>query len=511
MWHLNRPEPVVEAAAPAPVKAPRIAIIDIGSNSVRLVVFDGPRRHPRQIFNEKALCGLGRAVGKTGRMDEEAMDRALATLARFAALFEPMQIDRVVAVATAAIRDADNGPAFVKRVKRHTGIDIETIPGEEEARLSAFGVIAGIPQACGVVGDLGGGSLELVAVADGQIHERASLSIGPVRLLGDVGDDAAAQKPLIKDALARVDWLKAWRGTNFYVVGGAWRAISRIQMVQKNWPLPILHGFALSGTSAAETAALISRQHPEGLKSIQGVPERRVEALPTAARILAAVLKLLEPAQLVSSSFGLREGLLFDRLEIDPLAQDPFLVECRELAELAGRYPEHGETLMRWLDPLYDQVAESEEDRRLRFAACLLADISWRGHPDFRAERAVMEVLYGRFVGVDHPGRAFVALALNQAYGANADTGLGQVCLKLLDEERAAVALRLGLALRLAQRVSAGTQMILEQTKLRLTETQLVLCFAPDAAALRGEMVERRLAKLAQALQREPAIEADGA
>ncbi|MBK5911834.1 hypothetical protein CCR85_10075 [Rhodothalassium salexigens] len=491
-------------AAPVPG---RIAVFDVGSNSVRMVVFDALRRHPMQMFNEKAMCGLGRAVGKTGAMDEDAMAAAVAALRRFAGLLGPMQVEAVVAVATAAVREASNGAAFIERVRAETEIALDVIPGEEEARLAALGVIAGTPEATGIVGDLGGGSLELmrVAGADG-LTDRVTLPIGPVRLIGDVGDDMAAQARLIDEALDGVSWLSARQAGDFYIVGGAWRAIARLHMAQNRWPLGILHGYTLPGRTARDFAHLLSRQHPQGLRGTEAISQRRLDVLPTAALILAKALERMKPDRLVTSSFGLREGLVFDRLPPALQAEDPFLSECRKWAETVSRFPLHAETLMTWLDPVFaaGKVIEDDEHRRLRFATCLLADISWRGHPDFRAERAVMEVLYGRFVGIDHRGRALIAMALLLNYGGSAETGLARTCRRLLSDDDVSYARLLGLALRLAQRLSGGTEPVLRRSGLKRTAQTLTLRLDPAIAALSGEMVERRLKRLADALDLTP-------
>lgn len=484
-------------AAPA-----RAAVLDIGSNSIRLVVFDLTAGHPQMLFNEKVLCALGRSLGRTGALAGPDMDRAIAALGRFARLLDAMEIKAVAALATAAVRDADNGETFVADVQARTGLVVEVIPGEEEARLSAMGVIAGLPQARGVVGDLGGGSLELVAVEAGEVFDRVTLPIGAVRLDG-ISSEAAQQEALIAEALDGVDWLERYHGQSLYVVGGAWRAITRLQLAWEDWPLPILHGFKLKGADAAESCRLIARQHAESLRAAAVVPQRRVEMLPTAARVQAAVIDRLRPDQVVTSAFGLREGVAYDRFVAGK--GDPFLQECQEIARRLGRFGDQGHALMRWLDPLFEgRFAETPDRRRLRLAACFLSDIAWRGHPDFRAERAAMEILYGHFVGVDHGGRAYIALALSLCYGGTKDPQVQQMCQRLLSPEEQDAAQRLGLALRLAHRVSGGSGAVLDQTRMCLTNDSVQLVFDPEAAELKGEVVERRLAKLASAFNRDP-------
>jgi len=478
------------------------AVIDIGSNSVRLVVYDALRRHPNTVFNEKILCGLGRSVGKTGRMDEAAMDCAVAACRRFRAIADAMGVERLEAVGTAAVREAANGPEFIARMASEAGIEMRVLSGREEAELSALGVVCGIPEAHGVVGDLGGGSLELVAVDRGRIGERATLPIGPVRLDGLFGDDMPAVVRHVKTELKAVDWLDPIPGAGFYLVGGAWRSISRVMMVHEEAPLPILHGYSLDGGRARSLAKLISRQHPESLRNISGVASRRVPTLPTAALILQQILRRLRPAEVVTSALGLREGLVFSHLGKTRRAADPLLEAAQDLAVQSGRFPEHAEALLDWIAPALAAVGEGADgpDERLYRAACLLSDIAWRGHPDFRAEWAVTEVLYGRFVGIDHRGRAFLGLALNQLYGAAPTTDLANLCRGMLGEADARAARTLGAALRLAQRISGGTAELLGRCKLQRDDGRITLVVDTGYEPLVNEVVERRLANLGELL-----------
>lgn len=476
------------------------AVVDIGSNSVRLVVFDALRRHPNIVFNEKVLCGLGRMVGKTGRMDVAAMECAIAACARFRLLAEAMGAVQIEAVGTAAVREAANGPEFLARLRDEAGLSVRVLSGVEEAEASAMGVVCGIPGAHGVVGDLGGGSLELVAVDHGQVGERATLPIGPVRLEGLFEGDMPAIARHVKAELKAVDWLEPIADGSFYLVGGAWRAISRVMMAQEEAPLGILHGYSLDGETARTLAKVVSRQHVESLKGIDEVPSRRVPTLPTAALILHQVLRRLKPAHVVTSSLGLREGLVFSHLAGSVRETHPLLEAARDVAAQSGRFPEHSEALAEWIAPALDGLPAVAEDGVLERAACLLSDIAWRGHPDFRAEWAVTEVLYGRFVGIDHRGRAFLGLALNQLYGAAPTTPLAMLCARLLSEAEQKRARAVGAALRLAQRLSGGTAGLLARCRLAAENGRLDLLVDAGFEALVNEVVERRLASLTEIL-----------
>ncbi|MEO0413235.1 MAG: exopolyphosphatase [Pseudomonadota bacterium] len=476
-----------------------IAVIDIGSNSVRLVVFDGLQRSPQTLFNEKVMCGLGKELQATGRMPEEAIDSACAALRRYNAIISDMACDTVCAVATAAVRDAANGAAFIERVRSETGIDVEVVDGAGEARYSGLGVLSGIPEANGIVGDLGGGSLELIRVADGQMHERVTLPIGPVRLIGDPKADLRSRRKTIDKALKSVEWLRSYPGVPFYVVGGSWRALARIHIQRSKHPLGILHQHEMTPEDVSKVYRLVRRIRPEELGQFENVPQRRVEALPAAARILDRVVAITGASKVIVSALGLREGILYEQLEPDVRERDPLIAACRQISKRSSRFGGHGDALMEWMDPLFAQLGEDAPNRRLRHAAALMSDIGWRGHPDFRAESAIYDSLFGWFVAIDGPGRAAIGLSLFVNYGAKPSDELGELAQKLLSPQQTQWALQVGYALRLANRLSAGTHKPLKETTLLVSEGTLSLTLNKEGTALYGEVVERRLSDLAKA------------
>lgn len=488
------------AEATHPVRP--IAVIDIGSNSVRLVVFDGLQRSPQTLFNEKVMCGLGKELGVTGRMSDVSVHSAYATLARYKAVIADMQCVAVRAVATAAVRDADNGPEFVERVKADLDIDVQVIDGADEARYSALGVISGIPGARGIVGDLGGGSLELIRIENGEMHERVTLPIGPVRLLGDPESDVNKRRKIIDKALKSVEWLRSYPDQPLYIVGGAWRALARIHIQRSKHPLGILHQYDMTPEDVNSVYRLVRRIRPAELRKFENVPQRRTETLPAAARILDRVVAITKSSGVVVSALGLREGILYEQLTDDVRKRDPLLAACAQIAKRTSRFGDHSDAIMAWLDPLFEAMGETPDLRRLRHAAALMSDISWRGHPDFRAESAIYASLFGWFVGIDGPGRAAVGLALFINYGANVDQDLGEIASSLLDDETRQWSTMLGYALRLAHRLSGGTEAALLATRLVISEDGLGLNIDEDSRALFGDVVDRRLNDLAKSCGR---------
>ena len=491
-----------------PGKQDYLAVIDIGSNSVRLVVFSGRSRVPSPIFNEKLMCGLGADVGRTGKMGAGAIEMALSTLRRFKALCEQMQVAEIRIVATAAVRDAKNGPKFVKRVQRETGFDIDIIDGGEEGRLSALGVLAGQPDACGIVGDLGGGSLELAQVNGGEVLQTISLPLGPLRLISRFGNKQRLIRNFLREQFAGIDWLEATKGQNLYMVGGAWRNIAKLMMREKSHPLPILHGYSGKRGELASYCKRLSHLDPSNIPFRSDIPSARQQVLPVAALILQELLNAMRAKNGVVSSYGLREGLIFDTLTMAEKREDPFLHVCRVLAEERCRFSEHASVIYDWSSPLFKHGTGGFERRQqLHMAICLLGDIAWRGHPDFRAEKAVESVLHGNFVGINHAERAYVAVALNQAYGAPVDAPHIAHILTMLKISDILEARMMGAALRLAQRLSGGAVSALMVSQLRVTKSKLWLGVPSSYKDIANEVVAKRLDQLAQLMGRRSAIE----
>jgi exopolyphosphatase/guanosine-5'-triphosphate,3'-diphosphate pyrophosphatase len=482
----------------------KIAVIDIGSNSVRLVVFDGNGRFPAVEFNEKVMCGLGRNLASSKKLHSEGMVSALQTLERFALLLQEMKVGDVRAVATAAVRDAENGKAFLEAVETRCKFKVQLLSGGEEARYSAMGVIAGIPEARGLVGDLGGGSLELVKVADGAVSDNVSLPLGPFLLMDEYKKGRAAVNARIADVLAQVPWIKDGKGQDFYGVGGAWRALARLHLERNNYPLHILHYYEMSRAQVLDFCAALSAMSVQSLAKVPRMPQRRAESLPVAAAVLQKLFEFSGARRLVVSALGLREGLVYAAMPEAVRKADPLLEACRDLARLSGRFPEHSEKLLQWTDPLF--AKETPAQRRLRLAACMLADVAWRGHPDYRAEKVLSEVLFGRFGGIDHHGTALLALALYVCYGGTLGEGLSGDISRLLTEEDLARAKIIGLGLRLGQRLSGGTSSALGLATLELTGTTLLLKVQEAHQAMAGEVVVRRLEALAKAIGRKAAV-----
>jgi exopolyphosphatase/guanosine-5'-triphosphate,3'-diphosphate pyrophosphatase len=463
---------------------------------VRLVVYAGPARIPTPIFNEKVLAGLGAGLDRSDRLPEEGRHKALAALQRFRLLIAHMRVKEVEVVATAAIRDAEDGADFVREVER-MGFECKVLSAEEEARLAGEGVLSGIPHADGVVGDLGGGSLELVDVTGSGAAVGISLPLGVLRLEPSPGGEREARK-LLKAALKKSPLREQARGRCFYMVGGSWRALARIDMLATDFPLPITHQYRMKASRAKELKKLIRVLDPR--LSNAAAPARMATA-PVASMLLELLVDELEPSHLVVSTYGIREGLLYSKLKPNVRAIDPLTEEARDAGGGEHRFGQHGDLLDAWIAPLFD---DEPAMRRLRLASCLLADVAWQANPNFRADRGIEMALHGNWVAVNPSGRVIMAQALSANFGRDRlpEPRLAQLC----REEDLKRAHCWGLAMRLGQRLSGGVGSVLKRTALALNNGAIELSVRRGEEALIGDQVERRLLRLAQTLGCEPVL-----
>jgi exopolyphosphatase / guanosine-5'-triphosphate,3'-diphosphate pyrophosphatase len=488
---------------------PPVAVIDIGSNSVRLVVYEGLTRSPTPLFNEKVLCGLGREVQSTGLLAVDAVDQAIASLKRYRALCDTMGVEKVFAIATAACRDAKNGPDFIALAERIMRMKISVLSGGREAELTALGVVSGVHHADGVVGDLGGGSLELVDVHGRRIRRGLTRPLGGLALADISAKSLKKAEKFVKKTLAALPMLRGCEDRNFYAVGGTWRALARLHMWQTGYPLHVMHGYAIRADEALEFARLVHRVDVETLANIEVVNNARRPLLAYAALVLEYVLRIGRPRQVVFSALGVREGLLYSMLNAREREKDALIEAARGLNQLRSRSPRHGEELIRWTDRFLASsgLDETAEERRLRHAACLLADIGWRAHPDYRGEQSLNIIAHGGFTAIDHPGRAYLALSVFYRHvGLVMDGELPQRLRELASTRMIDRARVLGAALRLAYVVTAAMPNVLPRTPLLVERNRLALRLPGDHAALAGERILSRLRSLARLIGREPIV-----
>lgn len=484
------------------------AVVDIGSNSIRLVVFRDRSRAAPVVFNERVTCGIGRELAATGRLHAEGVAQALANLPRFATIVRAMQIEDTMLVATAATREATDGADFLAHVERIFARKVAQLDGNQEARLAACGVISGLPDAQGVAADLGGGSLELAALSGGQVGDHGSLPLGPLRL---AGLDASGKGMVdhIDAVLSDFSWVRgAMDDGAIYAVGGAWRALARLHMVQTKYPLRVIHNYRMRGREAADFCSVVAGLSAASLSRVNAVPRGRVATLPVAATVLQRLIKASKAEQIVFSANGIREGSQFDALDPRTRGADPLIVACEHFAARENRVLGSGTALFDWVGPLFE--GEDENLRRLRRAACLLADIGWHEHPDYRAEQVYFRILRLPLQAVTHEEKTRIALAVYRRYtGAKGGATL-RVANALLTPEDMDWSRRLGTALRLAETLTGGNLDLLAGIELRLDTAQLTLALAPGHDDLFGDLVRTRFAALAKQFGVSGRIEGEG-
>jgi len=502
---LNRPN----LDRPGPEREGRdVAVVDIGSNSVRLVLYRVDGRAIWTVFNEKVLAGLGRGVAATRRLSPAGTEAALTALRRFRAVLDGARPHQVFAVATAAVREADDGAAFVERIRRETGLIVRVLTGEEEARISALGVVAGQPDAHGVVGDLGGSSLELTGVVHGVPGPGVSLPLGPFAL----GAPKAVDPGRVRQVAAAVidEAARAYRHSTFHAVGGAWRNVALVHMTVTGYPLRIVHQYEMSAGEALDSARLIARQSRGSLERIQGVSKKRAETLPYAALVLELLVERLGIERVVLSAYGLREGLIYEAMKPAVRDLDPLVEGCAALGRRQGVAERLGPALESWLRPFWLSLAPvpgPAAETRMLAAACRLADVGARLHPDHRAELVFDQVLRAPIAGQTHAERAFLAAAVFGRYSA--DPGAPETALgRMLGEEQLRRARGLGAAMRLGCDLSGGSPDLLAASALTRTgNTATLIARGDHGDLLLGEQTGKRLTALAAALGMDSALQ----
>ena len=478
-----------------------VAVIDIGSNSVRLVAYDRLGRAPVPMFNEKSLCGLGREVAVTGLLPADGLVQARDALKRFRVLCDLMQIERLFVLATAAARRATNGPAFIAEVEQILGEPVSILAGTEEARLAALGVISGLHRPNGLAGDLGGGSLELISVEDGKLGQGVSLDLGGLALRDAAGRNLKKAAKIVSDTLAKVPDLNQMQGRDIFAIGGTWRALARLYMAKTGYPLNVLHGYSVSTKLIAEFCREVQKVDIETLPAISEIARERRPLLSYGALVLEDLIARTGAARFVISTSGVREGVLYAQLPVALQRIDPLLAGARALSNLHARSPAHADELIEWTDDFARSAFPNEDEgaARIRKAACLVSEMAWRANPDYRAEEAARMIAFAALPAIDHRERAFLASVQHARYEGLTENTVpplrSLLTPKEIDDARA-----LGCLIRVAYNISAGQPGVLKLTPIRVEAGKLVLFLPPDFADLSNERLVGRLKQTARML-----------
>ena len=485
-----------------------IGVVDIGSNSVRLVIYEGAVRAPTPLFNEKEQCGLGRAIASTGKLGDASVEHAMKTLVRFRAIARELRVTNVLAFATAAVREASDGAEFLIRAEQALGVPIQLLTGEREAMLASLGIAMGFGRVKGVAGDLGGGSLELVEIDGDTRRNEITLPLGGLRLIDVTGSKLDKALDIADQCLDRVSWIEQAKNQPFFAVGGTWRALAKLHMAHENYPLRVLQGYTLATRDAIKFCEMLRKKRVGQIGGIKAVANMRREVLPFGALVMERLLKRLEPSELVFSVFGIREGVLYDRLPAAERDDDPLLSFCKDYARLRARSLRHSHELCTWTDALFTTklLTETPAERRLRHAACLLSDIGWRATPDYRGEHSLMAISHSAMTGVDHMGRMFLGVATYLRHVGTGDNALDELpaylraMVRAVEKDARAMhrAKVIAAAIRAAHMLSIGHSRIISDTPIAFDKGQLTLTIPLAHADLDGERLRRRFESLAK-------------
>lgn len=478
-----------------------LSIIDIGSNSIRLVVYEGIARSPTTLFNEKMLAGLGRGLVTTGKLDPDGVTRAMEEFRRFRALSEQAGAERLYVIATAAAREAENGADFIHRAEDILGTEIRVLSGREEAYYSALGVISGFHLADGVAGDLGGGSLELVDVRSDAVGEGITLPLGGLRLQDMAKNSLATAAKITREEIARAELLQGGEGRPFYAVGGTWRNLARLHMITTNYPLAVMHHYEMNIANSVGFLQKVARGDIEKIKGIEGVSKVRRALLPYGAIVLLEIIQAMRPSQIVVSALGVREGFLYSLLSEEDRRIDPLISASEELALLRARSVTHARELVDWTGEALAafDIVETVEEQRYRQAACLLADIGWRAHPEYRGTQSANIIAHASFIGVDHPGRLFLALVNAFRNDGVFNDSIASELKALATPRYVDRARLLAAMMRVVYLLTASMPDVMPRLKWQKRDDGvLVLVIPADLAGLYGERPVGRLAQLAK-------------
>jgi exopolyphosphatase/guanosine-5'-triphosphate,3'-diphosphate pyrophosphatase len=473
----------------------RIGIIDIGSNSIRLVVYDQLKRSPVPIYNEKVMCALGKGLASSGVLHPEGVKLAKDTLKRLLAMSRNMEITSLYVMATAAVRDAQDGEEFTKYLEDTYDIEIDVISGDKEAKLGAHGVAASMHKPEGITGDMGGGSLELVWVESGHLTHNTSVPLGSLRMIDESKGDRGKLQKIIDKRMDELTWLEDHKAANFYAIGGSFRALAKMHLTANNYPLRILHEYTVEAKPFLKFVRDITAMPNEKMEKFPGVAARRIPALPGAAMVLERIIEAARPERIVFSTSGIREGYLYEKLSPHIRNLDGLLASCTEFATKSGRTTAYANELFTWMYPLVKNETESE--RRLRFAFCLLSDIALHIHPEYRAEWAFQRILFSAVTSLTHRERVMLALALYHRYQFKLKENWA--ALSLINDVDRSWARLVGTSANLAYHLSGSVSGNLHSTVIGAGKGGVTLELSGDMKDVMGDAVKKRIAGVDEA------------
>ena len=460
-------------------------------------MYDDLSRAPFPRFNEKAMVALGAGLDDEGNFTENTISRALHAVTRLCSIAKAMEVHRIDVIATEATRRAGNGSQLIDAIREQTGLEARVLSGQEEAWFSAYGVVSGFYQPKGMMGDMGGGSLEVAEVLTDEVGERmASMPLGALPVTEKLKDGYGSAKKWVDSILSEC-LPPLLTDSVFYAVGGGWRALARIHIATQERPISVVHGFEIPAEELRTLARKIAKMTPEEVAELPDVPSRRIATLPASALVMSRVLRQMQPDVVAFSAYGVREGWLYQQLDEQERHRDPLLESAQAIGLPMARVPAFSEALGEWTDDLFP--AETECERRLRLAVCALTDIAWREHEKIRAKDSFMRLAQFPFIGLSHSERAFISVAILARYSGKMDDDVKNVIGDLLSATELRRADILGRTLLLGHRFSASVPEILGHARIRINTDTVSLEILNAQSIPDSDAVQTRLRQLAKA------------
>ena len=475
----------------------RVAIIDIGSNSVRMVVYHGTKRIPLPLFNEKYMCALGKGIVKSGKLNPKGVVEAQAAMARFILMARRMEVESLDIIATAAVRDASDGAEFVRSIEQAHGVKVDVVSGERESELGAKGILTSIHEPLGISADLGGGSMEVAQIERTRVGKGASLHLGSLRVLEEADGKAVMIEKIIMKQLAEVAWLKDAHPHMVYAIGGGFRTLAKLHMKKTHYPLPIVHEYQLSRRSITQLAERLCSMKTEEIAELPGISQKRAPLMIPTVLALHHLMHYSSAPSVMFSVSGVREGFFYDMLDEGVQAEDGLIASATDLAALVGLTGAYAKELFTWMQPLFSQ--EPVPWQRLRRALCILSELAWSIDPNFRAQWAYHRIIQSSLKGMDHKERIMLSLALYHRYQFKWKKTRPEH--SLVDERERLWAKVVGTASALAYDLTGGKAGTLYHAKLSVVEGRVTLTLDQEASPLRTEIVEKRLEGLGDAFK----------
>jgi exopolyphosphatase/guanosine-5'-triphosphate,3'-diphosphate pyrophosphatase len=473
------------------------AIIDLGSNSIRMLIYDNLLNSQIPIFNEKAICELGKNLDKTGKLDPKGSDFALSVLQRFKRILSNLKVKKFKIIGTAAIREATDSKLFVAKVKKILKKKVQVLTGIEEAENSALGVIIGFQRVNGVVVDLGGGSLEIARVEKNIIYEKISLPLGVLRLFNQPKRNKDKINSIISFYLNKIEWLRKGKTKNLYLCGGTWRTLLNAHIFKTNYPLSILHQYKLPAIEALKFSNRLSSVKLIKSEKLVGVTKSRTNYIPIGSYILSSLIKICDPSNILCSVSGVREGSLINKAYLNILKKDSLNRSVHFIALKKGDFGENYIKLYNFLKKIFPNKDENFPFRLL-LPACSLSNFDWGLGTYQRAELVFHEVINSPILKLSHNDRIKLGLV---SFWRHCSTKYypDLEFLKLLSNSEITACRRIGAALRFASSISVISSIFYEKIKIYVAnEKTLILKVPKKYSQVISNQVQKRLKSLAE-------------